>query len=96
MTPNASLLIIDAHGIYIPQYFAEQYFPQYVTNKDRFTAEDLQDLTSPENEHYWEAWEEMLDNAELTDDKQRKCSLYQNGDLWAIPEDELELIPEDC
>lgn len=93
MTTNASLLIDSHHGTYIPQFFAEG-FQNYITNKEEL-AEYLPDLTTPDNEHYWDSWEHILDNAKLTDDNGRECILIQiEGDLWAIPENEIDEIPE--
>jgi len=91
MTPNASLLISDAHGIYIPYYFATHF--KWDVPPD--LQEDFDILRSgTDNEEYWEAWENILDNFTPLDDEGRKFILYQNGDVWAIPEDEYELIPE--
>lgn len=93
MTENAELLLDGNRGIYIPQQFA-QHYSQYITNKDEL-AESLNDLLEgPENELYWESWEDVLDNAKLKDYKDRDCILYQDQDLWLIPETELEQIPE--
>lgn len=92
MTPNASLLISDAHGIYIPYYFATQFnwdIPPEL-------QEDFDILKSgTDDEFYWEAWDDIINSFTLIDDDGRKCMLYVNGDVWAIPEDEYELIPED-
>ena len=93
MTTNASLLINGAHGIYIPQFFAQNY-EKYVTNPEEI-EDELKDLKSgPDNEFYWDSWATVMDNAKLKDDNGRECSLWQDGDLWAIPVDELEQIPE--
>lgn len=86
MTTNSSLLIDGNRGIYIPKFFAENY-TQYLTNKDE-VQDDLSDLSDPENEFYWDAWDNILNNAKLKDDEGRECALYQDGDLWAIPVNE--------
>lgn len=93
MTQNSSLLIDGNRGIYIPKLFVENYVAKYVTNRNDLLG-DLAELGNPENEEYWEAWENVLDNAKLIDDDGRECSLYQDGDLWAIPVNEFDQIPE--
>jgi hypothetical protein len=75
---NAELLINSANGVYIPQIFAERY-PSYLT------GEQIDDLSNPDNEHYWETWETVLDNIKITIDGKR-FTLHQDDDLWAIPE----------
>jgi hypothetical protein len=93
MTTNSSLLILDAHGIYIPKLFVENYAAKYLINKEEL-LEDLAELGNPENENYWNAWENVIDEAILKDDEGRICNLWQDGDLWAIPIDEFNEIPE--
>lgn len=93
MTTNASLLIDGNRGVYIPQLFAQSY-SHYVTNKQDL-SEYLNDLKNgPDDPFYWDAWETIMRDAILVDDKGRERTLYQDGDLWAIPVDELDQIPE--
>jgi hypothetical protein len=85
--PEGSILFFaDSRGIFIPQHFAQQIYRDSVTG---VTDEDWQILLvgpRPDNEWYWEAWAAVLDNATVTDlSSGEKYSLYQDGDLWLIP-----------
>ena len=95
MTPNSELLINGAAGVYIGQWFAEQYL-QYVTNKDEFTDEITDLLQGPDAEFYWDSWQSITDGAELVNDRGEKCILFQCDDLWAVPVSEIDQIPEIC
>lgn len=73
------MLVDSYHGIYVPQIFAE------TVRRDLFgetiSADDYAILESgPDHEHYWDAWDSVLMNAETSDG----ISLYQDGDLWAV------------
>lgn len=74
---NAELLLLDKHGIYIPKIFAEAY-PQYLSKDQQ------RDLSNPDNSHYWETWEWVLDTVTIVIDG-KPHTLHQDGDLWAIP-----------
>lgn len=82
---NAELYANSAMGIYIPKYFAESVNREMVKN---VSEEDYDDLSDPENENYWLAWEIILENAVLTDSKGKKWRLYQDGDLWLVPSED--------
>ena len=75
------LLINDGHGIYIPQHFASNF------EGWGLTAEDIADLSDPENEFYWDAWDAILNKACFTDDQGYTWSLHQDGCLFAIRDD---------
>jgi len=86
---NALLLLSDARGIYIPRDFAEGFNMEdwHVSAEDAAIL-----LAGPDHEWYWEAWESVLNNATLTTKTATKhyapgtvFTLYQDGDLWAIP-----------
>ena len=80
---NTRLLITDAQGIYLPQVFANAYgdHPDLVGAN----ANDLQTISAgPDHEHYWEAWNSILDNATL-----HGKSLHQDGHLWLIDYDSI-------
>lgn len=72
------LLLDDHHGIYIPQFFAEEFFG--------FEGIDEYDLsvckTGPEHRLYWEAWDQILEHAYCVDKHGREWKLYQDGALW--------------
>ena len=78
------LFASDAHGIYIPQYFAEAIKREFVQG---VTDDQWADLgQGPECEHYWDTWETVLNNASVSKDGQT-YSLHQDGDLWLIDYD---------
>jgi len=82
---NAELYASDRHGIYIPQYFAESIQREYLGG---VSDEDMRILIDgPESDYYWEAWDTVLDNAVLTDSSGKRWNLWQDGDLWLVPED---------
>lgn len=80
---KAELFADSARGIYIPQFFAETVKREFVNNID---AEDYDILISgPDNEFYWETWEDILDNATINHPELGECYLFQDGDLWIVP-----------
>jgi hypothetical protein len=80
------LWLSDRRGVYIPRDFANSFADRakVVSGVD---VEDWLILEAgPDHEHYWEAWDDVLDNAVVTDDDGTRYTLYQEGDLWLIPE----------
>ena len=74
------LLLSDARGVYIPRDFCQNFdLCQWHTKKD---YQDI--LSNPNNEFYWDYWDELLSNAYFVDELGNKWELYQDGDLWAI------------
>lgn len=89
---DCRLLLSDANGVYIPKLWC-----------DGLSAEDAEDLSiswedvqncqsGPDNELYWEAWQSILDSAEITEPAtfKEEASLWrlvQNGDLWQVRAD---------
>jgi len=81
-----NLLVSDANGIYVPQVFAKNFDLSLWNNIDE---DDLATIESgPETEHYWDAWQNILESAEYIN-QGRVFKLHQDGDLWAIAYDEL-------
>lgn len=82
---NEPILLIDgAAGIYVPQRFAESYDMAFY----HVAAEDAAVLLcGPENEEYWDAWDSVLSYAGLDHPELGRCYLYQDSDLWLVPED---------
>lgn len=74
------LLIDGAAGIYVPRNFYERFdFSEWNLN-----IADFSDLSDPYKEHYWDAWQDVLDQAEHHDNDGRIWRLEQDGDLWAV------------
>lgn len=70
----------SARGIYIPQHFAESYNPDK-WNLESCEADSIEILKAgPDAESYWDAWTDILDNAETVDG----WTLHQDGDLWVV------------
>ena len=80
------LLLSDVRGIYIPQKFYCVFNLSY-WNINSDTVEGIDDLSSPENDFYWDTWEIVLNNAFFIDKDGHKWTLYQDVDLWAICDD---------
>ena len=76
------ILLSDHHGVYIPQRFAHDF--------DRWSNIDQDDWDTvklgPDEEYYWDAWTNILDNATFTDKSGNIWKLYQDGDLFAYSE----------
>jgi hypothetical protein len=82
MSLGLELLLSDSRGIYIPRDWAT-----YCQDMDNVTAEDMEILkTGPEHEHYWEAWNDVLQNA-FSVVNGKVWRLWQDGDLWAYCEE---------
>lgn len=87
-TKQPELLVNDSHGIYIAQTFCKAYYA-YITNMDKVKEDFDICLAGPDHEDYFEAWDDLMNNVEFTNDKGERYSvgnLGEGGDLWAIPE----------
>jgi hypothetical protein len=82
------LLLDGNRGIYIPKQFIDTYG---VNEWEGITQEQRDILSNPEHEDYFEVWQEVLENAFIIEDG-IKHTLYQDGDLWLVAEN--ETIPE--
>lgn len=93
---NAILVADSHHGIYIPKLVAEEIITGYlkVKNKEDILWE-LSELGDPENENYWEAWEDLMNQVILTGLKGKEYYLYQDEDVWAIPVGESAYADDD-
>lgn len=81
--PEPVLLIDGAAGIYVPRNFYERFdFGSWGLD-----VSDYADLSMPENEHYWDAWDELLSKACHVDADGVEWYLSQDDDLFAIPKD---------
>lgn len=84
--PNMILFAADNRGVYIPKYFAESIIEDSL---EGVSKEDLEILRAgPDNESYWNVWDEVCNNVKVIDKTTNtKYVLYQDGDLWLVPED---------
>lgn len=75
--------IIDSNrGIYIPQQFARKWGDSVQSGMDEEQKTIL--LAGPQHSQYWDVWEEIVNEVVFLFDGQ-KCSLYEDGDLFAVP-----------
>lgn len=89
---QADIYADSSHGIYIPQFFAESHNPAVWTGFDKSAIDIL--MKGPDSESYWDAWQEVLDNAECIDGGFiGKLHQGESGDLFVIyPELAIEAI----
>jgi hypothetical protein len=78
------LLISDRNGAYIPQIFARDFD---LSEYDGISGWDAITCADPDNESYWDAWANILDNATLTTPEGYTYRLHQDGDLWIYCEE---------
>lgn len=71
------LLIDSSYGIYICQIFAEMF-------ADQLSQQQRENLSSPDNGHYFDTWVEIEDSKTFIDQNGKEFSLYMSGDLWAV------------
>lgn len=84
--PDTMLWLSDARGIYIPRDFATS-FKDRSASVANVTDEEWRVLEAgPDHEDYWEVWSDVEQNTVVTDEHGVKYRLYQNGDLWLIPD----------
>lgn len=89
MLSNINCIIDSGFGVYIPQMFAEE-LTSGVYKTSEYNADDIDTLlTGPtiENEWYWDAWNDTINNIVLFDDNGKEYFLYQDGDLFAVASD---------
>ena len=77
------LLLESRLGVYIPHSFVKNYDLSKWSNIDQQDIDIL--LKGPwDNDLYWEAWTNVLDNATYTNQDQHTWHLHQDGDLFAL------------
>jgi hypothetical protein len=82
--PEPLLWLNDARGIYIPRDFAKS-FNDRAKAVSGVSDEDWAILEDPDHEFYCETWQDVCDNAVITDPDGIKYTVYQDGDCWLIP-----------
>ena len=80
LTPE--LLFDSNRGQYIPRDFATEIDYRAMG----LTDDDVADLKDPDGEWYWDCWTRVLDNARWTDPHGIVWYLWQDGDVWLVPE----------
>jgi hypothetical protein len=85
-TSEPRLILSDSWGIYIPQMFVSDIGDDEAQTLGINLWALKQCQTGPDAPHYWEAWDEILRDCELRDEAGTVWRLYQNGDLWEIPD----------
>ena len=84
---NDAILLLDSNrGIYIPRDFANEIKRECV---DGVSDDDWRVLEAgPDHEWYWEAWNDVENNAIVTDPSNGiRYRIYQDGDCFLVPED---------
>jgi hypothetical protein len=86
--PEMTLILSDARGMYLPRDFTNTVARERVTG---VTDEDWATLAAgPENtdyDHrdYWDAWQEVEQNARVTDDNGNTYFIWNDSDCWLVP-----------
>lgn len=84
---DCRLILSDSLGSYIPQ----TYCASLSEDDAEAMGLDWEDVQScqdgPDSEHYWDAWQAILDSAIIRDNDGTVWNLHQNGDLWEIRDD---------
>ncbi len=85
------ILFDEASGAYIPRRFAREIDRERCTFDTKFgdngpnEPSDWDILEAgPEHEHYWEVWEDVLRDCELTMDDGTKVRLEQDGSVFYV------------
>jgi hypothetical protein len=79
--------IDSAHGVYIPQAFA-QSLGNDGRRKSVMNVSDEEWAVldaGPDHEYYWDVWSDVEHNAEVVFPDNMTYRLHQDGDLWLIP-----------
>lgn len=73
-------LVDGLHGIHVPREFvlSNNMEDWGIAKNDLFII-----LDGPENEHYWETWDKILNEAKILIDGET-WKLAQDGDLFAV------------
>jgi len=84
--PEPICFLSDAIGIYIPQRFARAWHDRTVSVAN-VSDEDWAALEAgPDHSEYWDAWQEVCDDAKVTDINGVEFFLdQQDGGLFLIP-----------
>lgn len=82
----------SANGVFIPQQTWNMYKDNPHWDWSELSTDDQRSLENgPEDEFYWEAWENALALVRVKDDSGRIYYLLHDQDLFLIKPDEEEL-----
>lgn len=99
MTENSILLLDSNRGVYIPHQFGNMMRGYTRSNINEVFEEMLilEEGNPHDTEHYWEAWDKVLNEFWFERPSGERFELYQSdhGDLWAVPIDELKQLNEE-
>lgn len=102
LTKSVHIYLSDSRGQYIPRDFARDTKRNCLSNVTQADLDylalgpggclddckELQDGETVRGEFYWDVWQDVCDNAVLTDPETgNKFRLHQDGDLFLVPTD---------
>lgn len=79
---NKRVVLSSARGQYIPRDFCRKFEKEMLK---QFGSATILELSNPENELYWQVWEEVLDNFKLDGQV-----LIHDEDLFLVDQSEAE------
>ena len=82
MSQGIEFLCDSCNGKFIPQIMINRL----IVSGWSIDCEYIEDLQDPDNEWYWDIWDQVVDNAQFTDENGNKWYLWQDGDLFAYCE----------
>ena len=84
--PDMMLWLSDHRGQYSPRDFANSFVDR-ARDVSGVSDEDWKTLEKgPDAEWYWEAWDDVCNDAIITDENGVKYRVWQDGDCWLVPE----------
>ena len=83
---DCELLLSDSQGIYIPKLWCDGLSEEEAEEKCVSWGSVLICQSGPDEESYWDSWQEVLDSAEWEEDGEN-WRLHQSGDLWKVRSD---------
>ena len=89
---DVRLLLSDSNGVYIPQLYCQSLSEEEAEESGISWQDVLTCQSGPDEELYWEAWQQICDSAEWKEDGEM-WRLLQNGDLWQVRAD--AVIPQE-
>lgn len=81
---NVILMLDESRGTHIPKKFTENFTIGGDDGWQGITDEQVEILSDPHHDDYWEVWEEVLRDATYTPECGKVYNLYQDGSLFAV------------